>query len=78
MPQIMSKSVVRWIIRHPKVQLFTIMTGWPKLTHRYKDDGRFLVSKFFLCLQLSWPPSDNDHVSIDTRVQKHMHETVSQ
>lgn len=37
-----------------------------------------LVSKFCLCLQLSWPPSDNDHVTIDARVQKHMHEIVSQ
>ena len=41
--------------------------------------GMVAVSlKIFLCLQLSWPPSDNDHVTIDARVQKHMHETVSQ
>jgi len=27
--------------------------------------------KIFLCLQLSWPPSDNDHVTIDARVYTH-------
>jgi hypothetical protein len=54
------------------------MIGWPKLTHMYKDDGRFWSQNFLFVYKLSWPPSNNDHVTIDAHVQKHMHETVSQ